>query len=198
MRVVMPRFLVGVLIGGQVLRMGGVPKGLLPAPDTNEPLVTRLARISGDALPTSEFVLVGDASPYAHLGFQSIPDEPPGIGPIGALIALLSRALRTNMDVIALATDLPFVTSSLIERLALHAPTAVAIAPRVDGLWQPLFARYRSEPSLVAAKRVVATRRYALHRVLAELGADASELPLTVDEQLLLRDWDTPTDVGAR
>jgi molybdopterin-guanine dinucleotide biosynthesis protein A len=176
--------------------MRGVPKGLLPAPDTNEPLVSRLARVSAEALPGSEFVLVGDASPYAHLGYRSIPDEPSGIGPIGALSALVSDAVRTRTDVVALATDLPFVSSALVRRLAEYETTAAALAPRIDGRWQPLFARYASLPTLEAVRKVIDAGHYALHRVLSELGSEACELPVTPDEALLLRDWDTPSDVG--
>ena len=71
----MKLFVVGVFVGGRATRLGGLAKGLLRAPDTDEPLVSRLARISRQALPRSEFVLVGDARAYDELGFASIADE---------------------------------------------------------------------------------------------------------------------------
>jgi molybdopterin-guanine dinucleotide biosynthesis protein A len=189
------RLVVGVLVGGHARRFGGLAKGLLRAPDTNEPIVSRLARISREAIPDSEFVLVGDASKYVELGHESVADDPEGVGPIGALISLLSHAKRLDRDALALAADLPFVTRELVTRLAHHAAESSAVAPRVNGIWHPLFARYRSEPSLEAARSVLAAGHRALHRVLGQLGASAAELPLTPDEAALLRDWDTPGDV---
>jgi molybdopterin-guanine dinucleotide biosynthesis protein A len=188
-------FVVGVFVGGRATRLGGLAKGLLRAPDTDEPLVSRLARISREAFPKSEFVLVGDARAYEELGFASIADDPKGVGPIGALIALLDHAQRLGRDSIALAADLPFVTRDLVARLAEHAPESAAVAPRVDGIWQPLFARYESERTIVAARATLAEGHRALHRVLTRLGAAAAELPFTPDETALLADWDTPEDV---
>lgn len=196
MRVAMSRFLVGVFVGGRAVRLGGIPKGLLAAPDTDEPIVSRLARVCREALPECEVVLVGDASSYAHLAHHSIPDRPPGVGPIGGLIALLSSAVACGASAIAVATDLPYVSRELVTRLSLHAPSAAAVAPRVDDLWQPLFARYDGERSLSAAKAVLAGGHRALHRVLSALGSEVAELPVTPEETLLLRDWDTPNDVG--
>jgi molybdopterin-guanine dinucleotide biosynthesis protein A len=189
-------FVIGVFVGGRATRFGGLAKGLLRAPETREPLVSRLARIGREALPNSELVLVGDAHAYEELGYASIADDPQGVGPIGALIALLNHAQRLGRDAIVLAADLPFVTRELVVRLAEHAPESAAVAPRVDGVWQPLFARYESERSLVAARATLAEGNRALHRVLSRLGASAAELPVTAEETALLADWDTPEDVG--
>src|SRR5262245_57454884 len=151
----MNKLLVGVFVGGRAVRLGGAAKGLLRAPGTNEPLVSRLARVTREAIPDSEFVLVGDAHDYAELGYASIADEPRGVGPLGALIALLSHAEQRGRDAIALAADLPFVSRELVTRLAEHSPESAAVAPLVDGIWHPLFARYESGRSLVAARRIL-------------------------------------------
>jgi molybdopterin-guanine dinucleotide biosynthesis protein A len=192
----MNKLLVGVFVGGRAIRFGGLAKGLLRAPDTNEPLVSRLARISREAILDSDFVLVGDARDYSNLGYASIADDPKGVGPLGALIALLAHAERVGRDAIVLAADMPFVSPELITRLAEHAPGSAAVAPRVDGIWHPLFARYDSERALVAARVTLAQGKRALHGVLSQLGASATELPLTADEAALLADWDTPEDVS--
>jgi len=191
-------FLIGILVGGRARRLGGIPKGLLPTSDTGEPIVVRLARICREVISDSELVLVGDARDYAHLHYASIEDEPPGIGPIGALASLLSAAARSDRDEIVLAADLPFVSRRLVERLATHAPDALAVAPRIDNMWQPLFARYRSVPCLETTTRIVEKGHRALHRVLSELGSSVAELPLTAEEAGELRDWDTPDDVVRR
>jgi molybdopterin-guanine dinucleotide biosynthesis protein A len=189
------KLVIGVFVGGRAARLGGVPKGLLRTADTNEPIVTRLARIGREALPGAELVLVGNAADYTELGHEAIADEPEGVGPLGGLLALLSRALTSRCDAVALAGDLPFVSHELLVRLAQHAPEGAVVAPRLDGVWHPLFARYRSAPCLAAARTVLARNERALHRVIAELGPRAHELPLLPEEAALLGDWDTPDDV---
>jgi molybdopterin-guanine dinucleotide biosynthesis protein A len=187
--------LVGILVGGQATRMGGAAKGLLAAPDTGEALAARLVRICRAAIPRAELVLGGDAPAYATLGLQMVADDPAGQGPLGALHALLGRAERTNRDVIALACDLPYVTTELVGRLATHAPDAPAVAARAGGLWQPLFARYDAALCRPLSKDLLSADRRALRGVLELLGERAVELPVAADETRLLDDWDAPADV---
>jgi len=190
--------LVGIFVGGRSRRMGGRPKGLLPAPDrAGETLVERLARIAAAALPASDIVLVGEAKPYAELGIPALADDPEGIGPLGGLSALLAEAERRGApSAVALACDMPFVSAALLERLGAFRPDAAAVAPRQDGRWQPLCARYAAAPALAAARRVLAGEQRALFAVLDELGDGAAELPLEDAELELLRDWDRPEDLS--
>jgi molybdopterin-guanine dinucleotide biosynthesis protein A len=105
--------------------MGGVPKGLLAAP-SGETLVQRwTALFAGLSVPC---VLVGTHAAYAHLGLETLPDEPEGVGPLGGLVALLRRAGRG--PVLAVACDMPHVSGRLIERLIAHDPEACIVAPR--------------------------------------------------------------------
>jgi molybdopterin-guanine dinucleotide biosynthesis protein A len=169
--------------------MGGSAKGLLTSPDTGESLVSRLARIAREALPGAELVLVGEAEAYRALGLPMLADAPDSSGPIAGLVALLEEAARRKRIAIALACDLPAVPRELVERLATHAPKAAAVAPRMSGVWQPLFARYAPAACLQAARAVRAP-----WRLLEAVGAE--ELPLSGAESALLRDWDTPDDVA--
>lgn len=189
--------LVGILVGGRATRMGGAPKGLLAAPDTGEGLAARLVRLCRVAIPAAEIVLAGDASSYGALGLTALADDPEGQGPLGALHALLVRAEETERDVVALACDLPYVTSDLVEYLARHAPDARAVAPRIGGLWQPLFARYDASSCRSLAGGLLSADRRALRGVIELLGDRAVELPLTNDQARLLDDWDAPADVRA-
>lgn len=186
--------LVGIFVGGLGSRMGGVPKGLLKAPGTDEPLVERLARVCSEALPGCQVCLVGASDAYAELRFDVLRDQPQGVGPIGGLAALLARSSAQRAQAIALACDLPFVSAALIARLAAYSPSALAVAPRTDGIWQPLCARY-APGTLEITERVIASGRRALHAVLDELGPQAVELPLAPSERGLLADWDEPADV---
>jgi len=189
--------LVGVFVGGASRRMGGKPKGLLPARDGRESLVTRILRLATEALETPEFVLVGSANAYRELGLSAIEDDPTNVGPIGGLRTLLEAARSRGLEsVLALSCDLPDVTAALIGRLARHAPGAAAVAPRIDGIWQPLFARYHVNRALAAVDVCLEAERHALKSVLARL--DVEPLPLEAGEAGLLADWDEPADIRPR
>jgi len=187
--------LAGIFVGGGGTRMGGIKKGLMPAPQGGEAIAARLCRICREALPSSQIVLVGDASAYAELGLESIADDPSGVGPLGGLRALLAHARASGRQALALATDLPYVSPELVRRLGEHAASAAAVAPRMSGFWQPLFARYASDVCLEVVDGVLSRGRRALHDVLTALGERAAVLPLDPAEESLLRDWDTPDDV---
>ena len=188
--------LLGIFVGGRARRMGGAPKGLLAAPNSEETLVERLLRVSQQALGAHQILLVGRAPAYAGLGLSFVEDAPAGVGPLGGLCGLLDAALeRGNGAVIALACDMPHVSAELIGRLMTHAPAAAAVAPRTDGKWQPLVARYEPCLALRAARAALAEGERALYCVLDRLGGDAVELPLAAGEAALLRDWDEPSDL---
>lgn len=189
------RVLVGVFVGGASRRMGR-PKGLLPAPDGTPTLVERLAAVARQAAPSSSVVLVGAADAYAALGFEALPDAPANIGPLGGLVALCERALETRCDAaLALACDLPFVDETMLRKLLGHAPGAAAVAPRVEGTWQPLCARYAPEETLAAARATLDAGQHALWRVLARFGERAVPLQLAPAEAQRLADWDSPQDI---
>lgn len=187
--------LVGIFVGGASSRMG-MPKGLLRAPDGAGTLVERLSSIARHVAPESDVVLVGSAREYSALELPAIPDAPQGIGPIGGLMALLDCAIRRDFGAaVALACDLAWVDAPLLHKLFGYARGAAAVAPRSAGIWQPLFARYAPREALDAARAVHARQERALWRVLAELKANAVELPLAASEQNQLADWDTFEDV---
>lgn len=172
--------------------MGGVAKGLLPAPDTGEPLVARLRR-HAESLGL-RCLLIGEAAAYGGLGLPMLADDPPGIGPLGGLRALLTAA--DGAPVVALACDLPYVSPQLLGRLV-SATAAVpfdVIAARRQDCWEPLCALYAAtvlpvlDVALAAGERSFQAllRRLCVH----ELGLDAAEARQ-------LTDWDTPDDVSA-
>ena len=185
--------IVGVLIGGASRRMGGAPKGMLlvdpsgrAAPD-GEPIAARLLRIVREL--ELEVVLVGNLDVYDALGAMRIEDAVADSGPLGGVVALLRHA--GGRDVVVLACDLPRVRASTIDRLARATTTC---APKIEGVWQPIVARWRASTSPIAERRL-AERRLALHAILDEVGA--AELSLDDDERRALVDWDTPTDVDS-
>lgn len=184
----MTRAVAGIFVGGAGTRMGGIAKGLMRTGD-GATLVERWC-ITLDPLGV-ELVLVGDRAAYAGLGMEVVADQPAGIGPLGGLVALLRRAGAAQA--LALACDMPFVSSTLLDRLLAASPQAPIVAPRRDGRWEPLCARY--DPSRVLAPALANARSgdHSLQRLLRDAGA--VELPLTPKQADELRDWDTPEDV---
>jgi len=190
------RICIGVFVGGRGSRMGGAAKGLLALP-SGERLLDRLLGEAHAALPEASTILVGAAAAYASFALGALDDDPPGIGPLGGLTALLAHAQGTGHDaVLALACDLPFVSRTLLSRLSMAAPGALAVAPRRDGRWEPLCARY-AVAALPLAREAVSEKRHSLQSLFARFAQQASELSLSDSEQRELFDWDTPEDMGA-
>ena len=183
--------IVGLFVGGKSLRMGQ-PKGLLPSRVTGEPIVVRLARMAEEL--GFEPVLVGDASPYTRVlsTLRVVADQPPDIGPLGGLSGVL--AMAGQRGVIALACDMPYVSSELLSRVADSAQGAMVLAPRGQaGYWEPLCARY--DPAQVRPLLSMALARGV--RSFRQLfdSLDVTELKLSEREREELLDWDRPEDI---
>nr|MBK7067148.1 NTP transferase domain-containing protein [Deltaproteobacteria bacterium] len=183
--------LAGIFVGGASTRFGGRPKGLLDAPTGGTILDGLRGHLESLSIP---WVLVGRRAEYAGLAAETLDDSPPGIGPLGGLLPLLRRA--GDGHALAIACDMPFVSRELIARLAGAATEAPAIAPRRNGRWEPMFARYDARRALPLAEGRAEAGRRSVQGLLDELGA--SELMLSTDEQQMLDDWDTPEDMERR
>jgi molybdopterin-guanine dinucleotide biosynthesis protein A len=173
--------------------MGGKPKGLLPAPDSGEPLVVRTCRLVR-ALGFTP-CLVGKAKAYRALlpELVHVADSPPNIGPLGGLLGLLHSA--ESAPVLALACDLPRVSQALLERLASGDGAADVLAPRSEsGLWEPLCARYEGRVARPLEFAIGAGVR-SFQRLFEHL--QVAELTLSQAERAVLVDWDTPEDMKA-
>jgi molybdenum cofactor guanylyltransferase len=180
----------GIFVGGGSTRMGGQPKGLLRAP-SGETLVERWKGIfAALAIPC---VLVGERAKaaYASTGLELLGDEraEENLGPLGGLLALLTYAGERNA--IAVACDMPFVSTELVRRLV-SAPPASAVAARRDGRWEPFFARYDAPLVLPIAKAHASARLCSLQTLLDAV--KSGELVMSATEHAELRDWDTPED----
>jgi molybdenum cofactor guanylyltransferase len=185
----------GILVGGLGSRMGGVAKGLLRARPDGPSLVERLRAELQRACPNCKIVLVGQRTEYSALGLPMLADTINGIGPLAGLEALLLDARRHSAEhALAVACDLPFVGAELLRRLCVESPASLALAPKQDGRWQPLCARYSVTEGLAVIDALRARGERALFRVLEELGA--TELLLGEAERAQLIDWDRPEDVS--
>ena len=177
----------GIFVGGSSSRMGGSPKGLLRTTG-GITLIDRWRAIF-EALEI-EHVLVGRRSEYASIPLTVLDDAPSGIGPIGALAALLAYAGPKRA--IAVACDMPFVTRSDVERL-LASRDSVAVAARRKGRWEPLFSSYDAPRALPVVRRAIAAGRFGLQPLMTTLQA----CPIDIDPRHL-DDWDCPQDLEGK
>ncbi len=172
----------GIFVGGGSTRMGRA-KGLL-RDDAGVTLIDRWrALFEGLGI---EHVLVGVRAEYAGIELRALADDPPGIGPLGGLAALLDEA--GDRRALAVACDMPFVTREDVVAL-LDAPRAPIVAPRRGDRWEPLCAVYAPEVRSIVRARIAAGQR-SLQGLLDAAGAVEVELP-----SAHLDDWDTPQDV---
>jgi molybdenum cofactor guanylyltransferase len=186
--------LFGLFVGGKARRFGGIAKGWLETPD-GPSIVERTIAIARSAVPGARLVLVGDASAYERLGVEAIADAPPGIGPLGGLAALLAEAERRGVrTALALACDMPLLTTDLIRRLCEVDPGAPVLAPHPHGQpWYALTARYATSV-LPVFRAMIAEREHKLQR-LFERVPGATALVLSEAELGQLVDWDSPEDM---
>jgi len=178
-----------LLTGGSSRRLGS-PKATLEL--NGERLVDRAARVLASVC--EPVVEVGPA----YSSISSVREQPPGEGPLAALVAGSSwfRANGYDGPIVLLAVDLPFIDARLLEWLAEH-PAAESVVPRVRGMAQSLCARY--------APRAIDTATTLLERgersMRALLGAvsvayaDEDEWSTVSDKRAFL-DVDTAEDVA--
>lgn len=77
------------------------------------------------------------------IALPQIVDQQPGLGPLAGLAAALEYAGEQGFAwIFAVATDMPFIQPSLIERLAARREGADAVLPWIGGHPQPLAAFY--------------------------------------------------------
>ncbi len=183
---------VGIFVGGRGQRMGGVAKGLLKA-DDGETIVARQLKTIRNVCADATVVLVGNHDAYSDVKLPQLEDAPIGIGPMGGLRALMLFAHDRGARAVALACDMPSLSEALLLRLLSESPAASVLSPRMEGRWQPLFARYQPATCLPAIDTAIRGGRHSLQVVLD--GAQATELMLSAEELTTLRDWDEPSDL---
>jgi molybdopterin-guanine dinucleotide biosynthesis protein A len=126
-----------LLTGGSARRLGGRDKPALAVGGV--PIAARVAAAVADA---ARLVVVGPCPPAVRADVVT-REEPPGGGPVAALIAGLSHVDRDRVAV--LAGDLPFVTAATMHALGrLTSDADVALLVDGDGRDQLLCALWRT------------------------------------------------------
>jgi molybdopterin-guanine dinucleotide biosynthesis protein A len=134
-------------------------------PFDGEPLLTRVARLLGDACDEI-LVASGDGVRLGTFGLRQVADAAPDAGPLGGLVSGLEAA--SNPLVAAVAVDMPFVSAPVLRAMANLWDTEEAVVPVSDQGPEPLHAVY----ALQAAgplRRCLADGRFAMRSALARL-----------------------------
>ncbi|MGC1581065.1 MAG: molybdenum cofactor guanylyltransferase, partial [Candidatus Acidiferrales bacterium] len=138
-----------ILAGGQSSRMGR-DKALLDFGGV--PLILHIASLVQPL--TGPPVIIGRPDRYANLKLRVIPDDAPGVGPLGGIATAL-RDSREPWNLI-LGCDMPLLTSEWIAHLIARALSsdADAIVPQSANGAEPLCAMYRKSCEASIAKAV--------------------------------------------
>lgn len=155
-----------IFCGGQSSRMG-TPKELLTV--AGEPLLLRTIRT---LRPTVESIMIsarpGQPLPALPEDIRVIHDSTPNGGPLAALNDALAAMAPACDAVLAVACDLPNLTTPFLERLmAVHGDDD-AVIPHDGERWHPLAAVYSCHVQPVIA-RLVADGRRSMHDLIAAI-----------------------------
>jgi molybdenum cofactor guanylyltransferase len=136
-------------------------------------------------------------------GFSGLPhvcEAPPGSGPLAALVAGWAELGRLGYagPVLVVATDLPRLTSGMLDWLARFRSNQ-SVVPVARGHLQPLCARYEAS-DLILATRLVAEGRRAMSDLLEAVDAVLAPEETWCEfsgDPLCLDDLDTPDQFDA-
>jgi len=101
----------------------------------------------------------------SEIGF--VPDTPPSRGPISGLVAAFSAMSGSHL--LALAIDLPFMTSDWVRSLVSLTEEGRGVLPIADGKEQPLAAIYPAEAADIFVRRATEGSDWSLKGAVTEL-----------------------------
>ncbi|PZO64113.1 MAG: molybdopterin-guanine dinucleotide biosynthesis protein MobA [Pseudoxanthomonas suwonensis] len=161
----------GILAGGQGMRLGGIDKAWLQR--DGEAQVLRLQR---RLRPEVDAVLVSanrDLQRYLAHGLTAVPDRHAQLGPLGGLDALADAA-RTPW-LLTVPVDVVDVNDCLLRSLAAAGGTGAFVVD-ADGT-QPLLALWPVPELRIAAAQAIAERRLAVQALQQHMGMQAVVFP---------------------
>jgi molybdenum cofactor guanylyltransferase len=184
-----------IIAGGQARRLGGQPKGLLLVGGRR--IIDRQLEALRAVFPRV-LLVASDPAPWIGLEVTVVPDRVPGAGPLAGIDAALAALSPDEDAVVCVAGDMPFLTPQALAVIRDAVPPAAAVAARLGGRPEPLFARYarRCAAPLAAA---LAAGRLTAAAFLAEVGAAYLDEPALrgVDPALtFLENVNTPEDLA--
>src|SRR6476646_2057816 len=134
------KFRAVLLAGGESRRMGSEKATII---FRGEPLWQRQLGLLRDLHPEEIFVSVRKEPPWLPLETELLLDEPPFRGPIGGLTSALATMKTSHL--VALAVDMPFMTSEQMRATWGLAPLSKGDLPMIGDRAEPLASIYPRE-----------------------------------------------------
>lgn len=177
----------GLLLTGGASRRMGRPKATVEVEGTT--MVERTSSVLG---AVCDHVL--EIGP-GYSAFTSIVEDPPGEGPLSAVVAGW-RFLERPSRVLVLAVDMPFVTADLLRSLR-DVEDDRTLVPTDGHRLQPLCARWSGDGLAVAEELFLSGTRSMMAAVQAipHKVIDLAALGVHDKTSMLLADVDTPADL---
>lgn len=181
-----------LLAGGDSLRMG---RDKATITFQGEPLWQRQIGLLRDLHPEKIFVSVRKEPLWLPVEAELLLDEPPFRGPLGGLTIALERMQTSHL--VALAVDMPFMTSEQMRMLLDLATVGCGVLPMLGERAEPLAAIYPREVGgdFSAALEGDDFSLQQLSRSLAQ-AAKLRILPFSREEERLYRSVNEPTDLA--
>ena len=183
--------LTAVLFAGGESRRMGVDKATLML--NNEPLWSRQLRILRELQSANVMVSARNRPDWCPDEIDVALDEPPSRGPLSGLVAALEKIRTTHL--LALAVDLPRMTSAHLKELWALAEPGIGIVPQNDGFVEPLCAIYPVE-AINVLREGLSEKDVALSRFIRTLAAQKRIRFYTVpeSESPLYQNMNTPEE----
>jgi molybdopterin-guanine dinucleotide biosynthesis protein A len=181
-----------LIAGGESRRMGRDKATII---FRGAPLWERQFRILRDLHPERVFVSARVDPPWRPPEIELLLDEPPSRGPISGLTKALERMETSHL--IALAVDMPFMTSEQMRLLRGRAEPGCGAVPVVGERSEPLAAIYprESAPDFAAA---LTGSDFSLQKIVRKLAAVGKIRFFSVSEndEHLYRSVNEPNDLS--
>jgi len=126
-----------LFVGGESRRMGADKATLMTA---GVPLWSRQLELLRNLEPNKLLISARSRPAWTPADIEVVLDEPPSQGPLSGLTAALRHSRTTHL--LALAIDLPQMTTAHLLELWRLARPEVGVIPESDGYYEPLAAIY--------------------------------------------------------
>jgi molybdopterin-guanine dinucleotide biosynthesis protein A len=178
-----------ILAGGASMRMGTDKAYLVWQ---GAPLIRRQIEIARVAGAAQVWIAGRRDTDYSVTQCPVVHDPLEGAGPLAGMVAALRAVASSHNWLLALAVDLPQMTSEYLGQLAaVAAATGHGVIPQRGPYFEPLAAIYPVAPTLAVAEAHLAARRLALQDLAAVLFSQGAiqPQPITSAERGLFANW---------
>lgn len=159
-----------------------------------QPLWARQIGLLQELQPEAIWVSARVAPSWVPPNLEVVVDNPPSRGPLSGISAALDRTRSSHL--LALAVDLPRMTSEHLGKLAGLAQPACGVIPRNLKGWEPVVAIYPKEASALAS-RALASQDVSMQSFALALVRQGLLRPycLVAEETALYLNVNTPQDL---